>query len=307
VSLRPKSFEETDRYLRKHWKPLHGLPVHKIERSTVAARLAEITVENGPVAATRARAALSALLAWTVGQGLADVNAVIGTNRPAEPKSRDRVLTDAEIGEIWAACRDDDHGRILKLLALTGQRRDEVGAIAWSEIDTDSGIWCIPANRTKNKRQHVVALLPLALSIIAKAHRRAGNDRLFGKGAEGFGGWSKAKVALDERILKARREVTRRVRNPADEVKPIAPWTVHDLRRFVATRMAELGVLPHVIEATLNHVSGHKAGVAGIYNRSTYEREVRAALALWSDHLRAIVEDTERRVVVFKQPVVKSL
>ena len=83
----------------------------------------------------------------------------------------------------------------------------------------------------------------------------------------------------------------------AREVQPIAPWVVHDLRRTVATCMADLGVLPHVIEALTNHVSGYKRGVAGIYNRSSYEREVRAALALWADHVRSIVEGASRKVV----------
>jgi len=69
----------------------------------------------------------------------------------------------------------------------------------------------------------------------------------------------------------------------------VGDWRVHDIRRTVATRMADLGVQPHVIEAVLNHQSGHRAGVAGIYNRSRYEREVRAALALWADHVHSVV------------------
>jgi integrase len=79
----------------------------------------------------------------------------------------------------------------------------------------------------------------------------------------------------------------------------VPSWQVHDLRRSVATHMAELGVQPHVIEALLNHVSGHKAGVAGTYNRAVYEREVLAALVLWADHLRTIVDGTDRKVVAF--------
>jgi hypothetical protein len=158
TSLRPKTFGESERYLLKYWRPLHGLPVNKIERATVAALIAEITVEHGPIAATRARAALSTLLAWAVREGLTKDNAVIGTNRPAEPRSRDRVLTSAELGEIWKACRGDDYGRIIQLLMLTGQRRDEVGAMTWSEIDIDRVTWRIPGERTKNKRPHTIAL-----------------------------------------------------------------------------------------------------------------------------------------------------
>jgi integrase len=292
--LRAKTFDETQRYLRKHWRSLHGLQIHRIERRDVAARLGEIIEDNGLIAAARARAAISALFAWAVGEGYADQNAVIGTHRPdQERSSRDRVLTDAELVEVWNACRDDDYGRIIRLLMLTGQRRDEVGAMAWSELDHELGTWSIPGARTKNKRPHMITLPPLALSIIEKVERRKDVDCLFGRGHDGFSGWSKSKAALDARIREARKPAARKAR----DTKPMAPWVVHDLRRTVATRMADLGVLPHVIEALTNHVSGHKSGVAGIYNRSSYEREVRAALALWADHVRSIVAGDARKIV----------
>ena len=297
VKLRPKTFDEAERYLRKHWRSLHGLPLHRIERRDVAARLREIIEENGPIAAARARAALSALFAWAVGEGYADQNVVIGTHRPdEETSSRDRVLADAELVEVWNACRDDDYGRIIRLLILTGQRRDEVGAMAWSELDHEHGTWSIPESRTKNKRPHMITLPPLARSIIEKAERRKDLDCLFGRGGHGFGGWSKSKEALDRRVCEARKHAAQKAR----EAKPIAPWVVHDLRRTVATRMADLGVLPHVIEALTNHVSGHKGGVAGIYNRSSYEREVCAAMALWAGHVRSIVEGDARMIVQLK-------
>jgi integrase len=95
-------------------------------------------------------------------------------------------------------------------------------------------------------------------------------DLVFGVGSNGLGAWSKSKAALD---------VVCGVKN----------WTVHDLRRTAATRMADIGIQPHIIEAVLNHVSGHKAGVAGIYNRSTYAAEKRAALEAWANHLRVII------------------
>jgi integrase len=77
----------------------------------------------------------------------------------------------------------------------------------------------------------------------------------------------------------------------------VSDWTLHDLRRSTATKLADLGVQPHVIEQVLNHVSGHKGGVAGIYNRSSYEREVRAALALWADHVRVLTEGGEKKIL----------
>lgn len=292
--LRPKTFDETERYLQKVWKPLHGLQFHQIERRNVAAELRQIVDDGKPIKAARARAALSMLFAWAIGEGYADQNAVIGTNKPdQEIKPRDRVLSDGELAEIWKACGTDDYGRIIKLLMLTGQRRDEVGAMAKSELDRQQGTWTIPAARAKNKREHSISLPQFAWSLVEQQIERRPSeaDVLFGLGGNGYGGWSKSKAELDERITAARKKATR------GKVQLMPPWVVHDLRRTVATRMADLGVLPHVIEALLNHISGHKSGVAGIYNRSSYEREVRTALALWADHIRAIIAGEPSKVV----------
>ena len=133
-----------------------------------------------PIAAARARGALSALFAWAVGEGYAGQNAVIGTHRPdEETTSRDRVLTDAELVAVWNASRDDDYGRIqIGPLILTGQRRDEIGAMAWSELDKKLGTWSIPETRTKNKRPHMITLPPMAWSIIKQVDQRDGIDCL---------------------------------------------------------------------------------------------------------------------------------
>jgi integrase len=124
-------------------------------------------------------------------------------------------------------------------------------------------------------------LSPLTLNVLESVPRRVGRDQLFGdRGDVGFSAWSRDKRALDERL--------------GDQV---AKWTLHDLRRSAATRMADLNVQPHIVEAVLNHYSGHRAGPAGIYNRSSYEREMKNALALWADHVRAIVAGGERKVI----------
>jgi integrase len=286
--LREATFQALKRYLEKHWRPLHGEPVGKIERQDVAVELARIQRESGPVSVIRARVALSGLFAWAIGEGIADQNPVIGTNKPSEPPARDRVLSDAELAEVWAACRDDDYGRIVKLLVLTGQRRDEIGSMARSELDLDRGTWRIPGSRTKNKRTHTVPLSGLALAVI-ESTPHGDHDCLFGRAGAGFSGWQKAKDTLDRRIAKSR------------DGNAMPPWRLHDLRRTCATRMADLGVQPHVIEAALNHVSGHKGGVAGVYNRSTYTSEVQAALAMWADRVRWIVEGGERKVVALHE------
>ena len=254
--LKPRSYVEVERHLRKNWARLGGMSVFKLTRRQVAAQLAEIEADKGPVTAARARAALSAMFNWAIRDGYEiAANPVAGTNRPPEPKSRSRVLTDAELARIWQACGDDEYGRIVRLLILTGQRRDEVGGMHWSEINAPERLWLIAGERTKNHREHSVPLTPAALALLPPP--RTG-DFVFGR--RGFSGWSKSKTALDARA------------NFKD-------WRVHDIRRTVATVMADrLGVLPHVIETLLNHVSGHKGGVAGVYNRARYANEVREAL-----------------------------
>ena len=225
------------------------------------------------MAADRARATLSATFAWAIGEGLCETNPVDGTNKASEEQPRDRVLSDAELAAIWNADTPGDYGNIVKLLALTAQRREEIGSLRWSELEGEGekALIALPAERTKNNRQHDVPLSKAARSILDDIPKRGERDLIFGEGAGGFSGWSKAKAAMDERLGKA-----------------VKPWTLHDLRRTAATRMADLGVQPHVIEAALNHVSGHKGGVAGIYNRSTYAAEKRAALDLWAGHIKII-------------------
>jgi integrase len=289
--LRKRTFEEIERYLHQHCKPMHELQIDKITRMDVATRLGKMRTSNGETAAIRARSALSGLFAWAVAEGRMEANPVIGTNKPNEPNARERVLEDSELAEIWAACRGDDYGRIVKLLMLTAARRDEIGGLIAPELKIQAEI-SLPPERTKNGREHMIPLSPLALSIVESTPRRAGRERLFGEGEGGFSGWSRAKDALDKRILEARRKAG------TWKATPMREWRLHDLRRTCATRMADsLGVQPHIIEAVLNHVSGHKAGVAGVYNRALYAAEKRAALNLWGEHIRSIVEGMERKVI----------
>jgi integrase len=280
-TTRPRTFVEACRYLRGgYFKPLHAMPIDQVERRDVAARLLAIARESGTTTAARARATLSELFAWAIGQGLLDHNPVVGTNRPKTPPPRDRVLDDGELAAVWNGAGDDDFGRIVRLLILTGQRRTEVGGMRWQEIDRTKATWTIPAGRAKNGREHTLPLTPLALDIIASAPRIVGRDYLFGPRAAGFTSWNRPKQMLDARL--------------GDQIKP---WTLHDLRRTCATRMCDLGVAPHVVEQILNHQSGHRAGVVGVYNKSRYEAEVKAALALWSDHLCALIQGGKRKIV----------
>jgi integrase len=264
--------------LTEHWAGLHSVPVNAIKRADVALELAQMMRSNGRMAALRARVALSSLYVWAMGEGIAESNPVVGTNKIPEGPPRDRVLSDDELIAIWRAAGEDDYGRIVRLLVLTGCRREEIGGLAWSEIDSKERLIRLPAQRSKNHRAHDVLLTDLAWSILQEQPVTGGH--VFGR--DGFTAWSRGKHDLDERL--------------GDSV---AQWRLHDIRRSVATRMCDIGVAPHVVEQILNHQSGHKRGVAGIYNRSSYTREVRAAVARWSDHVNALVEGTERKVLKF--------
>jgi integrase len=287
---RPRTHSEVARYLLTVWKPLHSLSVFKITRRHIAARVGEIAEQHGAVSAARARTALSAMFNWAIREGLdIPANPVFGTNRPGQQESRDRVLSDAELAEIWRACGNDDYGRIVRLLILTAQRRNEVGGMRWVELDTEADIWTLSGHRTKNHRAHFLPLSQGALGLLPP--RRADRECVFGDGPRrggdqdrGFSGWSKSRSVLDARILAARKLVD-------PNAKPLTHWTLHDLRRTAATAMADrLGVLPHVVEAILNHISGHRAGVAGVYNRARYEAEMRTALGRWSAYISNLLE-----------------
>jgi integrase len=291
VRLRPRSYVDVEHHLLTHAKVLHGLQLEKIVRRDIATCIASVAENSGLVTGNRVRTTLSTFFSWAMMQGLVESNPVIGTVRHRE-RSRDRVLEPAELSTIWNALADDHYGAVMKLLMLTGQRAAEIAGLCRSEV-RDSTI-VLPGERTKNHRTHIVPLSAPARAIIeSQPHRTNADGRprdlIFGLAEGPFSGWSNCKEKLDERITKA-------------TGKPLPHWTPHDLRRTAATYMAEIGIAPHVIEAALNHVSGHKAGVAGIYNRSTYEREKAAAFDLWADRLLAIVEGRESKVTPIRRP-----
>jgi integrase len=277
--LRQTTLTEITRYLTKTFKSLHHMPISAIQRADVAAILREKANKRATAAAV-ARSVLTTFFAWAIGEGFCETNPVVGTNRPEANEPRDRVLKDGELARVWSACQDDDYGRIVRLLILTGARRDEIGGMAWSELDTESRTWTLPAERAKNHRSLKLPLPDLAWDIIEAVEQRAFNNHLFGIGKNGFNNWFATKEALHQR-------------------SGVKGWTVHDLRRSAATGMADLGIQPHIIEAVLNHVSGHKAGVAGVYNRSAYSREVKIALVRWAEYVANIAGGEERKILQF--------
>jgi integrase len=284
-SWRPKSCAHVTRHLLKYAKPLHQLPITAVSQRNVANLLANVSKASGEPTGNHVRSSLSALFSWVIKEGirLPEGNVVAHTNKH-EQKSRDRVLTDTELKAIWQSCCDDDFGAIIKLLILTGQRENEIGGLPRDEVHNEQIV--LPGTRTKNKRAHVIPLSAPAKAILARFQNN-GRTHVFGRVDTGFTGWGYAKRQFDNHIAEAK--------------KPLAHWVIHDLRRTVVTRMAELGVQPHIIEAVINHASGHKGGVAGVYNRATYDREKRAALNLWAEHVLAVAEERTAAVVSMKR------
>lgn len=263
---RARTQTETKRHLLKHWKPLHRTALSCVSHQLVAEHLAKIEQSSGTVARNRTRSTLSRLFTWAMEEGLAEQNPVVGTAKRKE-QSRERVLSRNELRAIWSATEETSgHSDIVRLLILTGQRRQEVGGLRWQELNFNGKLWIIPSERTKNRRVHSVPLSPLTLDILGRRVGEVDREFVFGYRDGPFSGWSRAKRRLDEK-------------------SGVTNWTLHDLRRTFVTEMAEIGVQPHVIEAIVNHTSGHKAGIAGVYNKATYADEKRAALNQWSDEI----------------------
>ena len=276
----PRTQVERVRHLTRDWKPLHHRPIAEIKKGEIAARLLEIKDQHGPIAANRSRTTLFGLFGWADDQDLIDVNVVASTRRVLrrEP-TRQRVHTADERREILDATEGDGaYNAIVRLAWLTGQRKGELGGMMRSELDLDKAIWSLPPERCKNGLPHDVYLSKQAIAII-KAQPDRG-EYVFGEqGDAPFSGWSRCKRRLDQRILEARRKAD-------PEAKPMSHWVLHDIRRSVVTGMNDLGILPHVVEAVINHVSGAaKKDVAGTYNKSRYSRERINALQAWADHI----------------------
>lgn len=264
----------------------------EMRKDDIHAMLDAIHDRGSPIAANRALAVVKKLFRWALGRGYVTIDPTAGIAKPADETKRDRVLSEDELACVWGAADAMAYpfGPALRMLILTGQRREEVGAMRWSEVDLASATWTLPAERSKNGVAHVVPLSAAALTIFASISiGRAGGFVFTTTGASPVSGWSKAKNNLDAIILDAMRD-----RDPAAE--PIADWRLHDIRRTVATGLQRLGVRLEVTEAVLGHVSGSRAGVVGIYQRYSFADEKRQALDAWAALVARIVEPQENVV-----------
>ncbi len=281
---RPSSVDQAKLVVRNHLKPgLKDRPLPLIGRADIQAIIDRIPVHQK--AMRRAVFAYaSVLFGWAASRGDIPRNPLVEMAKPEAPKARDRILSDDELLAIWNASETipKPFGPFYRLLILTGQRREEVASMRWEDLHRSSATWTIPADKAKNGQTHLVPISKMALSeldAMSEGEWPRSGYVLTTTGKNPISGFSKAKKALDARIT--------------EDGKERHDWRVHDLRRTLATGLQRLGVRFEVTEAVLNHVSGAKGGVAGIYQRHDWHDEKRAALEAWADHMTLLCHGTK--------------
>ncbi len=261
---------------------------------------------KSPGAARTLFAALRPFFKWCVERELISVSPTDGITPPKTLPSRDRVLSDTELSLVWKATLQTEYpfGPFYRLLILTAQRREEVAAIRWSELDLDACTWIIPKERTKNNKEHLVHLSPQAVEVLTSIQKQTddeGNESPFvftTTKTTPISGYSRAKRELDDLIS-------------PDLGRPNInkPWRVHDLRRTAATGMASLGIPPHIVERVLNHISGSTGGLVGVYQRFEYQEERKKAILAWGSYVQRLVTpmSTSSVVIPFRSTDLRSI
>jgi integrase len=220
--------------------------------------------------------ATKTFLRWCVGRAVLDQSPAEGVPLPSREIARDRVLDDNELAHIILAARKIGglYGGIVELLALTGQRREEVARLQGEELDLAQRVWTLPKSRTKNGKAHVVHLSKQSMAVLERTHQR-GRYVFSLLGTKPFQEFSRAKRRLDQ-------------------LSGVTGWRLHDLRRTCVSGMARLGVAPHVADKILNHQAGTISGVAAVYQRHEFLAERRAALELWGAHVGQVLTRTSQ-------------
>jgi integrase len=267
-----RSAAETSRLLRREIGiPWGGRSVHSISKRDVVDLISAIVQRGAPGSAVKALKTIKTFFKWCVGRAVLDRSPAEGVPLPAKEVARDRVLDDRELVQIILAARKigGPYGGIVELLALTGQRREEVASLHWDELDLAQRMWTIPKARTKNAKAHIVHLSRQALAVLQHADER-GSLVFTLLGTKPFQDFARAKRRLDQ-------------------LSGVAEWRLHDLRRTCVSGMARLGVAPHIADKILNHQGGTISGVAAVYQRHDFLAERRAALDEWAAHLDRII------------------
>ena len=272
-----RSAGEISRLLRREvGKPWAGRSIHAITKRDVVDVVSAIEQRGAPVAANKTLKSVKTFLRWCVGRAILDQSPAEGVPLPAKEVARDRVLADKELAQVILAARKmgETYSGIVELLALTGQRREEVALLTWEELDLAKRVWTIPKSRTKNAKSHVVHLSDQSVAVLKRADPR-GVLVFSALGGKLFRNCGRAKSLLDQR-------------------SGVTGWRLHDLRRTCVSGMARLGVAPYIADKILNHQSGTISGVAAVYQRHEFLSERRAALDLWGAHIEEILQDVSR-------------
>jgi len=240
--------------------------------------ISAIEQRGAPIAANKTLKSIKTFLRWCVGRAVLEQSPAEGVPLPAKQIARDRVLNDEELAQVILAARQigGPYGGIVELLALTGQRREEVAQLCWEELDLDQRVWTIPKSRSKNAKAHTVHLSNQSLAILESVARR-GLLVFSLHGTKPYQQFAKGKRLLDH-------------------VSGVSGWRIHDLRRTCVSGMARLGVAPHVADKILNHQSGTISGVAAVYQRHDFRTERMHALDRWGAHVADIVEEASREL-----------
>ena len=262
--------------------------IHEITKRDAIDLLDAIVDRGSPITANRLLAHLRTVWTWAKGRDIITTSPFDGIKPPSPEKSRDRVLTDQEIIWFWRACEKlgQPFGPLYRLLLLTGQRLREVAEMTEGEMR--GNLWIIPAARVKNADEHSVPLSEAASAVLGAVQRISGKAGYVftTTGQSPVSGFTRAKGRLDKLMA----DIANEGRAEGIDRIEIPPFTIHDLRRTAASGMAGLRFPPHVVEAVLNHRSGTRRGVAGVYNRFDYADEKRAALEAWGNYVTRLVE-----------------
>ena len=287
TKLAPRTSKEIIRLFNKHLVKLKPKKLAEVTTHDMTG----ITDKLAPSEAEHLHRACKTFFRWCVRRRLLQHSPLEGLELPSKWKARERVLSDDELRAVWIAAGKQDgvFGDIVKLLILTGQRRGEVVSLQTAWLDIEKQTCTLPSEIAKNRRSHTFPIGGLAVSILETSVMGASlqsSTHLFpARGSDGgkpFNGWSKAKAQLDKTVNILWRDINQ-------TVNPFTSWTLHDLRRTYATNLQRLGIKLEVIEALLNHVSGTRAGIVGVYQRHQYETEMREAVSIFEKWFTATI------------------
>lgn len=245
--------------------------------------------QRGQVMARRVRSYGAVLYNWAIACELLTSNPFASVRPEGRELSRERSLTDAELGEVWRAAGrlGWPWGPYFRFLLLTLQREAEAAGLAWAELSPDFALWEMPGTRTKNRKRHAVHLAEPVRDILRAVPRLAGSPLVFTTtGRTPVSGFSRAKARLDGKIMEERAK--RAADADSGEAAPLVPWRLHDFRRTGVTVLARKGTRWEVADKVLNHVQGAIRGVAAVYQRHEYFDEREAAMTLWAEHVLAV-------------------